>query len=367
MKKEELLYTLALQRAKGIGDVNAKKLIKFCGSAKNVFKERKSSLLKIDGVGTFLVQAIFEAKNLSEAEEELQKIEDNNIKCLSYFEEDFPRNLKNCADAPILLFQDGNFNLTNRKIISIVGTRNMTNYGKDFCEKLISELVPYDPIIVSGFAYGVDICAHKSAIKNNLTTIGVFAHGFGHLYPKVHKKYMNDMYENGGFLSDFWFDDFPIRESFLKRNRIVAGISQATVVIESAEKGGALVTADIANSYSRDVFAVPGKIGDIYSKGCNALIRDCKAGLITSANDLVTMLGWKKTSQKKSIQPQLFVELTAEEEKVVAYLQKNNRELLDVISLHCEIPVYKMAGILFQLEMKGLIKPLPGKIFEILK
>jgi DNA processing protein len=367
MEKEELLYTLALQRAKGIGDVNAKKLIRHCGSAKSVFKEKSNSLLKIEGVGLYLVNAILSSENLASAENELRNLEEHKIKTHYFFEDGYPNNLKNCVDAPVLLFQDGDFGFENSKIISIVGTRNMTSYGKEFCEKMIKDLAEYAPIIVSGFAYGVDICAHKAAVKNNLQTIGVFAHGFGHVYPKIHKKYMSDMYENGGFLTDFWYDDTPIREHFLKRNRIVAGISEATIVIESAEKGGALVTADIANSYSRDVYALPGRSTDTYSKGCNALIKDCKAGLITSADDLVAMLGWKKTVSKRSIQPQLFVDLTNDEQKVMDFLKITKRELLDLISLQCEIPVYKIASILFQLEMKGLVRPLPGKMFEILE
>jgi DNA processing protein len=366
MEKEELLYTLALQRAKGIGDVNAKKLIKHCGSAKNVFRETRNSLLKIEGIGLYLAREISNSKNLVSAEKEIKKIEEHHIKIHYYFDKEYPENLRNCTDAPVLLFQDGDFNVDNSKIISIVGTRNMTSYGKDFCEGFIEELSVYNPVIVSGFAYGVDICAHKAAIKNNLQTVGVFAHGFGHLYPKAHKKYMADVYNNGGFLTDFWFDDTPIRENFLKRNRIVAGISEATIVVESAEKGGALVTADIANSYSRDVYALPGRSTDLYSKGCNALIKDCKAGLITSAEDLVQMLGWKKTVPKTSVQPQLFVELDGDEQKVFDFLKGKEQEQLDVIAFECSIPVYKMASVLVQLEMKGLVKPLPGKEFKAL-
>lgn len=367
MKEEELLYALALQKAKGIGDIYAKKLIEVCGGVKNVFIEKKSTLQKIHGIGSFILSNLPNSENLVEAEKELNLLQKNQIKALFYKEETYPKNLKNCADSPILLFQDGSFDFRKRKIISIVGTRQMTHYGRDFCEKFISDLQIYNPIVVSGFAYGVDICAHKAALNNNLQTVGVFAHGFGQLYPKSHKKYMAEMYEQGGFLTEFWYNDPAFRENFLKRNRIVAGISEATIVIESAEKGGALVTTDIANSYSRDVFAVPGRINDTYSKGCNSLIRDNKAALITCAQDMVNMLSWEQNTKKveKNIQPQLFVDLVGDELRVYDYLQQKEKELLDVIALDCKIPVYKMASILFQLEMKGLVRPLPGKLFEV--
>lgn len=367
MKEEELLYALALQRAKGIGDVNAKKLIEACGSAENVFKESQTILQKINGIGSFTLKQLIDSSILIEAEKEMKLINNSGIKPLYYLKNNYPNNLLNCADSPILLFQDGKFDLENPKIISIVGTRRMTTYGKEFCEEFVADLKEYNPIIVSGFAFGVDICAHKAAIKNNLQTVGVFAHGFGNLYPKAHKKYMRGMYENGGFLTEFWYKESPLRENFLKRNRIVAGISQATVVVESASRGGALVTATIANSYAKDVFALPGRTKDIYSVGCNNLIKENKAALITCAKDVVKMLNWDQNMKKpKPIQKQLFVDLTADEQIVFDYLSKHEKELLDVISLECSLLVHKTASILFQLEMKGLIRTLPGKMFELI-
>lgn len=366
MKDEELLFALALQRAKGIGDINVKKLIETCGSAKNVLQERQNTLQKINGIGSVTLKNIFNPNNLKEAEKELKLISISNIKPLYYLEKEYPQKLVHCIDSPILLFQDGNFDFNNSKIISVVGTRRMTNYGRDFCKEFIADLKIHNPIIVSGFAYGVDICAHNAAVENDLQTVGVFAHGFGQLYPKSHKKYMSKVYENGGFLTEFWYNDAPFRENFLKRNRIVAGISQATVVVESASRGGALVTASIANSYSRDVFALPGRNNDTYSSGCNTLIRDNKAALITSAKDVVEMLNWEKESkQQKVIQPKLFIDLTSEEQKIMDYLHKKQKELLDVIALDCEVLVHKTASLLFQLEMKGLVRPLPGKLFEV--
>lgn len=365
MKEEELRYVLALQKVKGIGDIQAKKLIAACGTAKNIFTEKKQLLAKINGIGSYILKNLGDASHLKAAENELQLIKKHQLKPLFFLDNDYPENLKNCIDAPILMFQDGTYSFDSTKIISVVGTRRMTNYGRDFCEHMIAELAKYDPIIISGFAYGVDICAHKAALENKLRTVAVLAHGFGTVYPKAHKKYMADMYERGGFLSEFWYDELPYKESFLKRNRIVAGVSQATVVVESANKGGAMVTADIANSYSRDVFALPGRTNDTYSKGCNSLIRDHKAALMASPEDLVAMLGWETKKENKSVQRELFVSLTEEEQIVVDYLKLRKKELLDIIAFDCTIPVFRLASILFQLEMKGVVRPLPGKYFEL--
>jgi DNA processing protein len=365
MLEEELLYVLALQRAKGIGDINAKKLISCCGSAKNVLKEKRKNLEKINGIGSFTIQNLFDPAYLIEAEKELKYIQSNTIEVLYFEDPHYPSKLKHCIDGPILLFKEGNFNLENKPLISIVGTRNITSYGRDFCEKFISDLKEYNPIIVSGFAYGVDICAHKSAIKNNLTTVGVLAHGFEEIYPKSHKKYITEVHKNGGFFTDFWHNDAPQRENFLKRNRIVAGISEATIIIESADKGGSLVTADIANSYSRDVFAVPGRVTDNFSKGCNDLIKRNKAAILTSATDLVEMLNWNLVkNEPKVIQKQLFVELNEDEQLIYDFLVDEGKQLLDIISLTCQLPIHITTTILFNLEMKGVVKPLPGKQFE---
>ncbi len=366
MKEEKLLSALRLQKCKAIGDILAKKLIVTVGDIEQVFNEKAATLLKINGIGSHVVKHLFDKKNIIYAEQELLLIKKNKIEYSYFLEDDYPKYLQNCIDSPILFFKDGNINLNSDKIISIVGTRNMSSYGKDFCNKLIEDLAIYNPIIVSGFAYGVDICAHKAAIKNNLQTIAVLAHGFNQIYPKVHKKYINQVNENGGFLTEFWHEEQPLRENFLKRNRIVAGISKATIVIESAEKGGSLVTADIANSYDKDVFALPGRATDIYSKGCNSLIKKNRASLLTSSSDIVTMLNWDiKEQPKKIIQKQLFVELNPNEQNIYDYLLKNNKQTLDVIAIECNIPLYQLSSILLQMELKGVTKPLPGKMFEI--
>lgn len=365
MNEEDLLCILALQRAKGVGDINAKKLIAHCGSAKNVINTKPRLLEKIHGIGSYTIKNISDSANLKDAEVELNYILKNNIDTYYFLDKKYPEKLKHCIDGPLLLFKDGNFEFDNRPIISIVGTRNITSYGRDFCENIITDLKPYNPIIVSGFAYGVDICAHRAAVKNELTTIGVLAHGFEETYPKVHKKYVAEINENGGFLTDFWHNDILVRENFLKRNRIVAGISEATIIIESADKGGSLVTADIANSYNRDVFAVPGRTTDTFSRGCNDLIKRNKAAILTSSADLVEMLNWNLTVDKpKVIQKQLFIELDDSEQKIYDHLLKNGKVTLDNIAIYNEIPIYKTTTILFNLEMKGVVKPLPGKLFE---
>ena len=365
MLEEELLAILTLQRVKGIGDIIAKKLIAHCGNAQNVFSEKRGIVEKINGVGSFRIQNLYHKEVRLLAEKELNHILKNNVQTVYFQDDTFPDKLKHCVDGPILMFCDGNINLQNQPIISIVGTRKMTLYGRDFINELIETIAPYNPIIVSGFAYGVDITAQTVAIKHQLQTIGVLAHGFDQIYPKTHKKYIHQVNENGGFYTEFWHDEAPLRENFLKRNRIVAGISEATIIIESATKGGSLVTADIANSYSRDVFAVPGKTTDVLSKGCNDLIRRNKAGILTSAQDLIEALNWDlKTKQKITVQKQLFVELPQEEQLIYDYLLKKGKQHVDTIALECQIPVYKLASLLFNMEMKGVTRPLQGKLFE---
>ncbi len=367
LEKEKLLAVLRLQKTKTVGDILAKKLIAATGDVAQIFEEKTANLLKINGIGTLATKGLFDKETKKLAENEFEYIIKNNIATSYFLEDAYPKNLQQCIDAPILLFKDGNIDLHNDRIISIVGTRNMTSYGRDFCVELIQDLKEYNPIIVSGFAYGVDICAHKEALKNELQTIAILAHGFDQIYPKVHKRYINSVNENGGFITEFWHNESPLRENFLKRNRIVAGISQATIIIESADKGGSLVTADIANSYSRDVFAVPGRTSDLFSKGCNQLVKMNKAALLTSAEDIAKMLNWDLSQGKhsKPKQHQLFIELSDVEQKTYDYLLKNGKQTIDVISLKCAIPIYKLAPMLLQLEMKGVLKPLPGKMFEV--
>lgn len=367
MLHNELFYTLALLKVEGIGDVVAKKLIKHCGSSTAVFQTSKKSLIAIDGIGEFLYKNLQEKSVFQLAEKELRFIEKEHIS-YSYFEDAiYPERLKHCVDGPTILFQSGTIDLQNKKLINIVGTRQITAYGIDFTKKLISDLAPLNPVIVSGFAYGVDIVAHQAAMQNNLQTIGVLAHGLNQIYPKTHKKYVSQMEQNGGFMTEFWSTSNPERENFIKRNRIVAGMCEATIVIESAEKGGSLITATLANDYNRDVFAVPGRISDKFSQGCNNLIKTQRAHLLNSAADLIYILNWDIVSKKesKSIQKQLFVSLTEDEQKIYNYLVNKEKELMDIIALDCDFPIFKISSLLLNMELKGVIRPLPGKLFEI--
>ncbi len=366
MNKNDLIYALALQSVPKIGDITAKKLIHHCGSPEAVFKEKRSNLIKIDGIGSLVLEGLDQPLYLKAAEEELRFIERNKIEYRYFLDEKYPDKLKHCIDGPILMFEKGNILIENRPIISIVGTRKITMQGIAFCENLVEQLAPYNPVIVSGFAYGTDITAQKAAVKNKLQTIGCLAHGFDQIYPKAHKKYVRNIENNGGFFTDFWSTDDFDRKNFLKRNRIIAGLSEATIVIESAEKGGSLVTAEIANSYNREVFAVPGRTTDNQSIGCNNLIKQQRAHLLSTPLDVPYILNWQLESSEKSVQKKLFVELDRDEKQVYNYLKENGKELLDVIALKCNMPTFRIASILLNMELKGVIRPLPGKQFEII-
>lgn len=366
MTENSLLFALALQNVSKIGDITAKKLIHHCGSAEAVLKEKKNNLLKIDGIGSTVISNLFNKHHLLEAEQELHFIKTNNIVCHYFMDDSYPERLRHCIDGPIVLFQSGNITLKEQHIISIVGTRKITTHGIAQCEKLVEALSPYNPIIVSGFAYGTDITAQKAALKNNLQTIGCLAHGLNQIYPKAHKKYMVDIERHGGFFTDFWSTDEFDRNNFLKRNRIIAGLSEATIIIESAEKGGSLVTADIANSYNREVFAVPGRSTDSQSVGCNNLIKVQRAHLLSNPADVPYILNWDLENEKKPIQKKLFVELDVDEKVIFYFLKEQGKELLDVIALKCDMPTFRVASLLLNMELKGMVRPLPGKQFEVI-
>ncbi len=365
ISKTELRYLLALQRTPHLGDASVKKLLNHVGSAEGVFKEKRSNLLRIDGIGSSRIGEL-DAHNVMDAvEAELAFMEKEGIDAIYFREEEYPERLKHCQDGPVLFFQKGNPIMNQRRVLSVVGTRRMTSYGRKICREIIEDLAPLNPVIVSGFAYGVDITAHTAALDNNLQTVACLAHGFNELYPKTHKKYVQPIMEQGGFMTEFWSDDAFDRTNFLKRNRIIAGLSEATLVIESAEKGGSLVTADIANSYNREVFAVPGRAGDAQSRGCNALIKSQQAHLVTSAADIVYLLNWEVPSAPpKATQTNLFVEMNDDETTIYTFLKIRGKELLDIIALECKMPTHKVASLLLTMELKGLVKPLPGKMFE---
>lgn len=368
MLDEQLIYSIGLTFLDGVGDVTAKKLIAFCGGAEAVFKEKKSTLEKVPGVGRKTIQLMNPNIALKRAEEELTFIQKNNVQPLFFLDDEYPQRLKNIDDAPIMLYFKGNCSLNRQKHISIVGTRNATEYGKELCEKLIQDIKPFNPSIYSGLAFGIDVCAHKNALKENLPTIGIVAHGLDRIYPAQHKSIADDMLEYGGVLTDFPSKTKPDRENFPKRNRIIAAISDATIVVEAREKGGALITAEIANSYNRDVFTFPGKVNDTYSKGCNWLIKTHRASLIESGVELAFLLGWElenKTNKTEKAQTSLFVELNDEEKLIVDVLQAQNEQHIDQICVKTGFTQGKASMLLLNMEFNGIIKALPGKIYQL--
>lgn len=364
---KNLLYYIALTTIPNIGSITAKKLIAYTGSVNQVFSDKKSALEKIPGIGEVNAQNITQNKDfaLSLAQNELAFIEKNNIKAYSFLDDNYPKRLIHCEDGPLVIFSNGEFNFNTQKVISIVGTRNATDYGKDFCEKLMNDLASHKPLIVSGLAFGIDICAHKAALKNNLPTVGVLAHGLDRIYPTIHASTAKQMVQHGGLVSEFRSGTNPDRENFPKRNRIIAGLSDLTIVIESSNKGGSLITAELANTYNRDVFALPGRINDMQSEGCNALIKQNKAHLIQSAKDIEYIMGWKAEETVTSNQTKLFVELTNEEKLIYDILNRQDKVAIDDISLLAKLPMSKTGSILLEMEFKNLVKSLPGKMFKV--
>jgi DNA processing protein len=363
---ESLKYKIALSLIPTIGDILAKRVVAYCGGVNAVFEEKKSILEKIPGIGDFHAKAIRNQTVFARAEEEIKFIEKNEITPLFYLDEAYPKRLTHCEDSPVMLYFKGKTDFNSEKIISIVGTREATEYGKKVCENLIADLAIHNPIIVSGLAYGIDICAHKAALDNNLSTVCGLAHGLDKIYPSLHANTANKMLENGGWLTDFTSKTSPDRENFPRRNRIVAGISDATIVIESKAGGGSLITADIANSYNRDVFAFPGRIDDVCSVGCNNLIKQNKAALIQSAADIIYIMGWEKTKTKNApVQKKLFIELSNDEEILVNVLKEKDSINIDDLCLVCKLPMSKVSGLLLTLEFSGVVKSLPGKMYRL--
>ncbi len=362
-----LKYKIGISLIPGIGNINAKKLIAYTGSVEAVFSEKKSALLRIPGIGERLAEQILNQQIIGQAEKELEFIEKYTIGYSFYLDENYPVRLKNCEDSPVIFFYKGQTDFNKAKMISIVGTRNVTDYGKECCSELIKGLTQrqHDVTIVSGLAYGVDIHAHRAALKNGLHTIAVLAHGLNTLYPSVHKATARDICEHGALLTDFTSSVLPERNTFVKRNRIIAGLSDATIVIESGIKGGALITADFANSYNRDVFAFPGRNSDGYSKGCNWLIKSNKAALVESPEDIEYLMGWENNQKTIPKQTELFVELTDEEQMIADVLRESGELPVDIIAIRVDMPVGKVSAALLNLEFSGLITSLPGKIYRL--
>lgn len=365
MADNTLLYRIALSNTPGIGDINARKLIDHLGSAEAIFSEPGRNLLKIPGIGSKLAGYLSSREFIDRAKREIEFIKRHDIRVAWFKDDDYPPRLKQCEDSPILIFYKGDLNLGSKHVLSIIGTRNATRRGRDICNSIISALAARHPdlTIISGLAYGIDITAHKAAIKNNIPTIGIMAHGFGTLYPSVHTQVAREMLKQGGLITDFLSDEPPDRNNFLKRNRIIAGISDATLVVESGSKGGAMVTADIAVSYNRDLFAVPGFPGEKYSEGCNLLIKSNRASLVEKAEDIEYFMDWKN-EQPREVQQSLFSELTSLEADIYNLLLQYEHLSADQISEKLTIPVQRLSSALLSLQFSGHIALMPGNSYR---
>ncbi len=368
--ENNLQYKIALSLIPKIGPVLAKRLIAYTGSPQAVFRESKQNLLKIPNVGEKLAKNIISKDYLEKAEAELKFIEKYNIHTYFFTDKSYPARLKNCEDSPLIFYSKGKVDFSHVKTLSVVGTRKPTENGIDLCKKLIKDLAQTNDqlLIVSGLAYGIDICAHTTALEAGLQTIAVLGHGLNTLYPAIHRKIAEKIVSQGALVTEFKSNTKAIAGNFISRNRIIAGMADATVIVESGEKGGALITADIANSYNRDVFAFPGRVNDKYSKGCNHLIKSNKASLIESASDLEYLMGWEIQKQKqRTIQRKLFQELTPKEKEILEVLKTHETIPIDHICNQMQQTTSQISPLLLELEFKGLIKSLPGKQYKIKK
>lgn len=370
MESDERVCSIALTLCSGIGHIGAKRLVTTVGCASDVFRYRKELPERFPDIAPAVVAALDNPSVFTRACREIEFVEKNRLTCLAYTDEAYPSRLRECEDAPVALFFKGNADLNALHIVAMVGTRKATEYGKQFCVDFMRDLAEMCPdvLVVSGLAYGIDIHSHRAALAEHLPTVGVLAHGLDRIYPYVHRKTAVDMLARGGLLTEFLTETNPDRYNFVSRNRIVAGMSDATIVVESAEKGGSLITADLAESYHRDCFAVPGRVKDGSSVGCNQLIRDNKAALIESAEDFVKAMGWAEPSRKsvEAVQRALFVDLSEEESQVVDILSRQGDLHINTLVVETDIPVNRMSGLLFELEMKGVIKALVGGVYHLL-
>lgn len=370
--EEERLCSIALTQIGGIGRIGAKRLMDAVGSAADIFRFREDLPGRVAGVNARIVELLDCPQAFERAERECEFMEKNRIRCLTLNDEDYPSRLRECPDAPVALFFKGNAELNPLRVINMVGTRNATDYGKQLCVRFLQELQELCPgvLVVSGLAYGIDINAHRAALACRFPTVGVLAHGLDRIYPAVHRKTAVDMLEQGGLLTEFLTATEPDRYNFVSRNRIVAGMSDATIVVESASKGGSLITAELAWGYQRDCFAFPGRVSDASSQGCNQLIHDNKAVLIQSAQDFVEAMGWgvkAQPSAPESVQRCLFPDLSADEQKVVDILGKRGDLHINALVVETDLPVHKMNSLLFELEMKGVVRVLVGGMYQLLR
>lgn len=365
MNTTKLHYQIALTLLEGIGPKRAKDLIAYTGSVEGIFEEKKSILSKVPGIGFNIIKNMNAKDALKRAELELIEIEKRKINPVFYLDKEFPRRLKHCIDSPLMVYYKGEMRTNATKSIAIVGTRKITEYGKSILDELFQSFHGLDIQIVSGLAYGVDIYTHRKALEHKLETVGVMAHGLDRIYPALHKNSALKMMDHGGLMTEYLTGTNPDRENFPMRNRIVAGMTDATIVIESGERGGSLITAELANDYNRDVFAYPGNVFQEFSKGCNKLIKFDKANLVRSGSEIIQMLGWEEQKKENVIQTQLFHELSNDEQNVVDILNLENELSIDLLSMKLEKPVSFLSALLLNLEFSGVIRSLPGKKYRL--
>lgn len=361
--ENELIALLRLQKIPGLGPVRARKLLALAGSPTTLFNDE--GLLLRSQLRPELEASLTDEAYLRAAEAEYAYVMREGIGCLTCIDPDFPAYLAQCEDAPLLIFHRGLVPLQNRRIVAVVGTRAMTRYGRHFCEEFIGAIAPSNPVVVSGLAYGVDVCAQKAALSHGLHTVACLAHGLDAVYPQAHAGLATEIGLQGGLLSEFWRGSSPEPHHFLRRNRIIAGLAQATVVVESAARGGSLVTADLAFGYNREVFAVPGRVADVYSEGCNKLIASQKAQILTSADQFLEALGWSGPVPPPETRPFNIPGHWSDAERTLAlHLRANTEPTLDELARDCKLPVQKAAAVLFDLELQGFVRPLPGKRYS---
>lgn len=365
--QSDLLYQLALTQVPNVGYVHAKTLAIHFGSAENVFRASRSLLEKIEGIGEIRARSIKVYKDFKKAEDEIDFIEKYKIRPFFITDTQYPRRLLNCYDPPTMLFFKGNANLNAPKIIGVVGTRGNTDYGKQFTEKLVKDLAISGALIISGLAFGIDAIAHKAALKNKLETVGVLGHGLDTIYPPEHSALAKDLVKNGGLLTEFRSKTKPDKHNFPSRNRVVAGICDAIILVETGIKGGSMITGELANSYNRDVFAVPGRTTDMKSAGCNYLIKNNKAILLTDAQQFLEVMGWSDTAvRSKKSQRELFIELNDEERVVINLLQEKEMIPIDELVIKSGSSSSTLAATILNLELKNVIQSLPGKMYKLI-
>ena len=363
-----LKYKIGIELIPGIGSILAKKLIDFAGSPEEIFKNGKTLPGNIPGIGKKLSESFDKQKILACAEREIEFISKYRIRALYYLDDDYPDRLKQCPDSPVILFVKGNACIDNPRALGIVGTRDASSYGLGFCRHLVSELAAggHNPLIISGLAYGIDICAHNAALEYGLETLAILAHGLATMYPRQHRAIAGKIVNQGALVTDFISIISPERGNFIRRNRIIAGLPEAVVVVESSKKGGALLTADLANSYNRDVFALPGRVSDKRSQGCNNLIKTNKAALIEGVKDIEYILGWPDSDKPTGKDIPVMVGELDKEERAILMLLTNGRELqVDQISAGTGFSASQTAVLLLNLEFRGLVVNLPGKLYRL--